>query len=120
MTEGRAEVVGRYGVRTLSAIEDFVRHASEAARVSAKRQRFDPNEADLMAEALIVRLGEAVRRMSDQFVADHPNLMLRPILDTRNAAAHGYGIVDHQLLWNAIDHRLPQIREALNQLLALS
>ena len=117
MTTGRAALEARYGIKNLRAIEDFVEHADEAARVSSVRERYSSREADLMVEALIVRLGESIRRMSSEFVSDYQDLMLRSIQAARNVAAHGYDIVDHQLLWNAIDHRLPATANALRQIL---
>ncbi|MCL2788822.1 MAG: hypothetical protein FWD59_10105, partial [Micrococcales bacterium] len=89
------------------AVEDFVTHADEAARVSATRHHHDPRDAGLMVEALITRLGESVSRMEDEFIEDHPDLALRLILGTQNLASHGDGTVNHQALWNAIDRILP-------------
>lgn len=115
---GRERVAAEYGRRVLQALDDFLEHADEAAWAVVERHRVDPRVARMMAESLMIRLGEAVNRVGRPFADAHPGLDLRGVAGARNVAAHGYDIVDHEILWTAFERDLPSTVEALHQLLA--
>jgi hypothetical protein len=44
-------------------------------------------------------IGEAARRVSAPYMADHPEIPWRSIIGQRNILAHEYGQIDHELLY---------------------
>lgn len=96
--------------RTRQVLEDFQEFARIGARLVARgREAYDADEMlRLAAEAILHRLGEAVARLSVDFTDAHPRVHWRPMKRMRNLVAHEYGAVDHNILWNALEHDLPR------------
>ncbi|CUU11078.1 Uncharacterized conserved protein, contains HEPN domain [Armatimonadetes bacterium GBS] len=63
-------------------------------------------------------IGEALARLSrhnpDVF-AQIPNA--RRIIDFRNVLAHGYDVIDHEIVWQAIHEHLPQLLSVIRSML---
>lgn len=108
-----------YGERTIRAVNDFREFAAQAQRLVGRgRRAYDEDEMlRLASDALVVKLGEAVARMGEEFLADHPELPLRLIKDMRNLVAHEYDAIRPQLVWNALERELPKVDAALARLL---
>ena len=70
----------------------------------------------MMAESVVIGLGEAVNRIVGERTPAYPDLNLRGVAGARNVAAHGYDIVDHEILWVSFERDLPQTAQALNRL----
>jgi len=72
----------------------------------------------LIVERLFEVLGEALYRLRNLDEAAFVQLTDGArIIGTRNILAHGYDIVDHLLLWDAIRLGLPKLEEELAKLL---
>ncbi|MPV51142.1 DUF86 domain-containing protein [Pseudactinotalea sp. HY160] len=59
----------------------------------------------LVAEALLHRLGEAVARLdrdSPAFIDAHPEIEWANIKGMHNVVAHEYGFVDYRIVWRAL------------------
>ena len=64
------------------------------------------------AESLLIRAGETVNRIdtvSPEFIRTNPELELRNLKDARNVVAHGYDIVDPEILWRILADHLPAV-----------
>ena len=102
-------------------LSDFVTHADRISRLVARgRTAFDADEfLRYAAEALLVRLGEIATRL-DQVLPDlastYPELELRQMRGTRNVIAHGYDIVDYDVVWEVVSIDVPRVT---TQVLAL-
>lgn len=62
-------------------------------------------------------LGEAARRVSDEFQAEHPEVDWRNTIGLRNIISHRYDKVNHQLLWDIIQTVLSNLLTTLEELL---
>src|SRR5690625_4198017 len=65
----------------------------------------DDEMLQLAAESILIRAGEAVARLErvdPTFIDRHPEFELRNLRDARNVVAHGYDIVDHNILWEIL------------------
>lgn len=70
------------------------------------------------AEGLLIRLGETVRRIDradGHFVARHADLELRDMKDARNVTAHGYDVVDHEIVWEILAEHVPRVAGKVRQ-----
>ncbi|NNG37041.1 HepT-like ribonuclease domain-containing protein [Nakamurella aerolata] len=74
----------------------------------------------LVAEALLHRLGEAVARLDRQvprFIASHPEIEWGKMKGMRNIVAHEYGFIDYRIVWRALTVALPRDVRAIRALL---
>jgi uncharacterized protein with HEPN domain len=74
---------------------------------------------DMLQAAEEVRdmVGEAARRVSAAFMDAHPEVPWRLIIGQRNILAHGYGHIDHELLFRTVIDDLPGLIGQLQALL---
>lgn len=93
---------------------DIVEQGKVAGRLVARgRSAYDDDEIlRFAAESIIIHAGESVARIDAadrDFVAKHPDLELRAIRDSRNVIAHGYDIIDVDVVWEILAGDLPRI-----------
>lgn len=62
-------------------------------------------------------IGEAARRISEQYKAAQPEIPWRQIIGQRNVLAHEYGQIDHELLYKTAIEDIPELAEQLLVLL---
>jgi len=62
-------------------------------------------------------MGEAVNRLSEDFIIEHPELPWSKMIATRNALVHGYDQIDDQIIWNIATQILPDLRLQISSLL---
>jgi len=109
--------------RIRQSLQDLLDQAAVTARLVARGKRdYDSDEMlRLAAESLVIRMGECVDRIDKAdpaFVDAHPLLELRRLKDTRNVLAHGYDIVDHDLVWSILVTNIPTVAENIGQFLS--
>lgn len=79
-------------------------------------------EADATLQRAFVRsleiIGEAVKKLPADFVSQHPDIEWRLIARMRDRLIHGYFAVDHGLVWEVVQTKIPALREAVRQVLA--
>ena len=76
------------------------------------------NEKDLASVLYeFVVFGEAVRQLSDECRAAHPKVPWRQIVAMRNIVTHGYDRIDEAKLWEAISVSVPNLIQALDDIL---
>lgn len=62
-------------------------------------------------------LGEAVKRLSDEFCGKHPEIPWRQIAGMRDRLIHGYDVVDLDEVWLVLEEDLPELLKQLGPLL---
>jgi uncharacterized protein with HEPN domain len=70
-------------------------------------------------ERQLISLGEALAqlvRVDAELASRVPDL--RKIVAFRNILVHGYAIVEHEIVWRAVQEDLPTLRRALQDLLS--
>lgn len=107
-----------YGRRTRQVLDDLVEFTDMAARlVSRGHASYTEDEMlRLAAEAITHRVGEAVSRLPEEFVVDHPSVEWRKIKGMRNIIAHEYARVDHEIVWNTLTLKLPEVAQQVRDL----
>jgi uncharacterized protein with HEPN domain len=100
-----------YGRRVRDTLLDLLEFTDMAARLVARgRAAYEGDEAlRLAAEAITHRIGEAVSRLSEEFVTDHPQIEWRKIKGMRDIVTHGYARIDYEIVWNTLALRVPEI-----------
>ena len=109
-----------YGRRVRDTLLDLLEFTDMAARLVARgRAAYDGDEAlRLAAEAITHRIGEAVSRLSEEFVTDHPQIEWRKVKGMRNIVTHEYARIDYEIVWNALALRVPEIAAFVRSVLA--
>jgi uncharacterized protein with HEPN domain len=63
----------------------------------------------------IVIIGEAVNRLSSDFIANNPQIPIRQIKGMRNRVVHEYKEVDLKVLWEAMQKSIPELLQELQE-----
>jgi uncharacterized protein with HEPN domain len=63
-------------------------------------------------------IGEAARRVSDDFRTAYASIPWQQIIGQRNILAHEYGQIDHELLFRTASEDVPALADALRLIVA--
>lgn len=107
----------------IEGLEDLLDQVSAVERlVSRGKAAYDLDEMLRFAgEDLLIRCGEVVSRLSriaPFFVDQYPELELRNLKDARNVVAHGYDIVDSEIVWQILAVHVPEVARRVIEFLA--
>lgn len=95
-------------------------YGQEALALTRGKQQADLESDRVLALALTRLLeivGEAANRTSPKTQEQHPQIPWRQIAGLRHRLVHGYDAVDLDILWDIIEHDLPPLLTALNDIL---
>jgi uncharacterized protein with HEPN domain len=59
-------------------------------------------------------LGEAVRKLSEDYKAAHPTVPWNAIIGMRNILVHSYFGIDLEAVWGAVERDLPELKKQLS------
>ncbi|SFE07652.1 Uncharacterized conserved protein, contains HEPN domain [Lentibacillus persicus] len=74
----------------------------------------------LIQDAVIRNLeivGEATKRISQDFRKQHPQLPWREMAGLRDILIHNYFGVDNRIVWNVVEKEIPTLKEQITDLL---
>ena len=106
--------------RNSEALIDIIK-AIELIFQYARGQEFDALAANIEKQDAILRritiIGEATKRLSKDFRAQHPSIAWKEIAGIRDVITHDYNEVDFEEVWTVIHENLPQLYAYLEPLL---
>ena len=70
----------------------------------------------MAVERAVEIIGEAARRVSEQFREAHPEIPWRNIIAQRNVLVHEYGEIKQERLWLVVTQRIPALIGQLEKL----
>ena len=83
--------------------------------------RFDTYQRDRKLQMAVERaveiIGEAARRISEDFRSDHPEIPWRSMIAQRNVLAHEYGEIKHERMGLLVTEHLPALIRDLEKLI---
>lgn len=108
---------------TEQRLRDIVRVCLRAEGLASRGREFYDSDPDLevpklAADSLVLKLGEAVRRLPPDFLARRlSDPTWRRAIGMRNRIAHDYDAVDYEIVWQVISQHTAVLRTAIEQLL---
>lgn len=94
---------------TCDRLRDILAAIDKAVRFS-QRGRDELATAAALYELIVI--GEAVKALPDDVLADRADVPKSAIVGMRNLAAHEYHRVDDEFVWGTVDVDLPPLRVA--------
>jgi uncharacterized protein with HEPN domain len=95
--------------------------ASAIIQSFLKNQTFQGFLADDMLRAAVERnlgiIGEAARRISEEFEQEHPEIPWRKIIAQRNVLIHEYDDIDYKEIWEVISFHMPRLIDQIRPLI---
>lgn len=97
-------------------LKKIIQYADE---ISATIERFDLT-SELFADDFvaknaismcILQIGELVGNLSEDFKSENNSMPWRDIKAMRNIAAHNYGEIDTQILWETAISDIPELKD---------
>jgi len=78
-----------------------------------------PDDRKLMraTERSLEIIGEAARRLSDEFTDGHPEIHWHAMIGQRNIIAHEYGQIDYELLYRTVVDDIPVMIRQLGEVM---
>ena len=62
--------------------------------------------------------GEAARHVPDELKGRHADVEWRKIAGFRDIAIHAYPTIDEEIVWDIVQHKVPQLLEQVERILA--
>ncbi len=86
---------------------------------SLDQSRFEKDRRTYDATLRNIELiGEAVRQIPDDVTSRFPQIPWRQIVSTRNYLTHVYFGVDNDIIWDIVQHKIPELCSVLRQIAA--
>lgn len=103
---------------------EFVRHIQDECRYILSATAGKTQEEAFGDETLkraVVRslevMGEAAKRLDDEFRAQFPQVEWRKMAATRDVMIHHYFGIDYEIVWDIIHSKLPLLEMQLQEIL---
>jgi uncharacterized protein with HEPN domain len=94
--------------------------AARLVQEFARDEDFQAFSADAKSKAAVLHellvIGEAVRRLSDEFRQAHPEIAWKAMIGMRNRLIHGYDVVDFTEVWKTVRVDIPPLLAFLTPL----
>ncbi len=107
--------------RDLAYIWDMITAAKKSVEYARGKNADDLMEYQLHVDAIIRQLsvlGEAARRVTEDFKKEHPEIAWKEIIGLRNILIHEYDTVDIDTLWDLLNSDLPDMIEILERIIS--
>jgi len=106
--------------RDTSALLDIYNAANKVVAFSEgfDRKSFfadDRTQSAVLHQLMII--GEALKRLSPDFRAKHPDIRWTPMAGMRDVLIHAYDTVDLDEVWRTVTHEVPALLVSLKPLL---
>ena len=84
------------------------------------RAAFDDTDTliSLAAHSLLIQIGEAVKDLPEEFRSDHPQVNWKPLIATRDRAAHVYNLIDWDVIFTTIEREIPEDSAGMRAIVA--
>ena len=100
----------------LTILRKIIQYCTE---IELTLDRFNPTRDEFVSDFVIknavamciLQIGELVSKLTDEFKAKHTTMPWREIKGMRNIAAHNYGQIDPDILWETANDDISILKE---------
>lgn len=109
--------------KTIRRLRDVARLCARAEGLAARGWDWYDSDPELetpklAADSVVLKLGEAVRRLPEDFLSDkHRDPVWRGAIAMRHRIAHDYDAVDYDIVWRVISLHARELRARVEDLL---
>lgn len=93
---------------------DYLASASES--LTRDQYQEDPTLKRAFVRSLTI-IGEAAKKVPHSVRAEHPEIEWRAMAGMRDRLIHAYFGVDHDLVWDVLQNKIPALRSAIRRIL---
>jgi uncharacterized protein with HEPN domain len=90
----------------LEDAKDAVKFAKEVGNVGAFATNTLYRKAVIMS---ILNIGELAKNLPQEFKTTHSEIPWRKISGMRDIAAHGYHVMDDDIIWDVVENSMPEL-----------
>lgn len=101
----------------VSHMLDMTRRAVQAIETKSRANYDEDDILRLGLTHLVQVIGEAARKVSPKFQAEHPEIAWRRIIGMRHRIVHDYMRVDEDILWQVVTKDLPVLLPLLEEIM---
>lgn len=101
-------------LEAISAIESYVDDTNEQQFFDDRRTQ----DAVIRNLEIIGEASNSVCKHFPEFSTKHHHVPWSFAYEMRNVLAHGYFKVDMEIVWNTIQHQLPELKQQIKKLIA--
>ncbi len=104
------------------ALRQMLDHAREAMILSkgkSAQELVDDRVLNLAIVRLMEIVGEAANRAPFEERSKHPEIPWTQIISLRNRLIHGYDAIDYEILWQILNHDLPELVFSLERIVGI-
>ena len=100
-------------------LEDLISFCSKLERYIKDMEKKEFQKNELVIDAVLRNLeliGEASKRLSDDFKNRNPQLPWKKIIGLRNIVIHAYSDVDIDIIWDIIKKNIPETKDIIKEI----
>ncbi|MGI8419322.1 MAG: HepT-like ribonuclease domain-containing protein [Candidatus Levyibacteriota bacterium] len=101
----------------ITHIFDAVKSIQTQMEGITKEQFEDSELIQGFVERKLEIIGEATKRIPDEFKKNHPNIPWKDMAGMRDILIHQYTEVDEDIVWKTITQKIPPLKEHIESIL---
>ncbi len=106
------------------SLPEFLKHILEecdfileVTQNKTSEQTFDDKTVSRAIIRSLEIIGEAAKKLDDDFRLQHPQIEWKKIAGTRDMIIHHYFGIDYDIVWNIITNKIPDLQHLITSLL---
>ena len=109
-------------IRTRNILEHIQEDAQDAMKFAGELESADALASNRLYRKAIVmsilNIGELTKHLPDDFKSDNSDIPWKQITGMRDIAAHGYGEMDDDIIWDVVKHSIPELAAFIDKQLS--